>query len=87
MEIGPIPGIRAVAVVRSRPDETALIADFEIDQAARPDEDTYSSGNGEADGAEEPDADSEELIDSADEEITGSAHDIHEYPGNIDIVI
>lgn len=53
MEIGPIPGIRALPAVKARPVAPQLTALFEIDETARPDESEWTDGRKTAAGAEE----------------------------------
>ncbi len=63
MEIGPIPGIRAVQAVKSRPVDPELSPLFDVESSARAGDDTYTGSNRKAAGAEEneDDEDGEEL--------------------------
>jgi hypothetical protein len=60
MEIAPIAGIRVSPAIRQRPVQPELTAEFEIEQAARPDEDTYTRSGKKAAGAEEENEDQPE---------------------------
>ncbi len=53
MEIGPIPGIRAIPAVKAPPVEAELTARFEIEAIARAGDDQYTGNGKKAAGAEE----------------------------------
>jgi hypothetical protein len=53
VEIAPIAGIRVLTPVRPRPADAELTAEFAIEAAARPGDDTYTSAIRKAAGAEE----------------------------------
>ena len=57
MEIAPIPGIRALPAVKSRPVEFRLPEVFDLEGAARPAEGQGERNAGKAAGAEEEDED------------------------------
>jgi hypothetical protein len=59
MEIGPIAGIRVMPVPRVRPADPELTPLFDIEAAARPDEDAFAGNGRKAAGAEEPDQEDE----------------------------
>jgi hypothetical protein len=70
MEISPIAGIRVVPVAKVRPIDPELTASFEIESAARPDDDSYSRDYKKASGAEESEEETEDV-----EEFDGSARE------------
>lgn len=61
MEIGPIAGIRVMPAPRVRPTDPELTPLFDIEAAARADEDVFARNGRKAAGAEEPDEEEEEL--------------------------
>ncbi len=52
MEIGPIPGIRNLPVLKS-PKNDPQLSVFDIESACGPQEDTFSPGNGELAGGQD----------------------------------
>jgi hypothetical protein len=77
MDLGPIPGIRVTPVAKVRPIDSDLIIPFEIESAARPDDDTYSPAKKKASGAEETDEDSLESEESLEEDSEAEPVTIH----------
>ncbi len=77
MEIGPIPGIRALPAAKPRPVDPELTAFFDVEAAAKPGDDTYTGNEEKAAGAEENDEneseESEEI--SASEEPSNNLRD------------
>ena len=61
MEISPIAGIRIMPVTKARPVDSDLTVPFEIESAARVDDDTYAPGQKRASGAEDSDEETEEI--------------------------
>jgi hypothetical protein len=57
MEIGPIPGIRALPAVKARPTAPQLSAVFDIDALVRPGDSEWTDGRKKASGAEEDEGD------------------------------
>ncbi len=57
MEIGPIPGIRALPAVKAPPAELRPPALFEVDPSAKPGDGSEQGGGRKAAGAEENDED------------------------------
>jgi hypothetical protein len=57
MEIAPIAGIRVTPVLKPQPVDPQLTAFFDIEAAAKPNDDTYSAAKKKAAGAEEDDDD------------------------------
>lgn len=55
MEIGPIPGIRTVPVVKSPPSDPQLPAVFDVEHSSAPDDDTYSESQSAAGGEDDQD--------------------------------
>jgi hypothetical protein len=68
MEISPIPGVRVMPVAKVRPVDSELTLPFEVESAARAEDDTYSHRNQKASGAEEFDEDSEEVDEFLDDD-------------------
>ncbi|HUN85395.1 MAG TPA: hypothetical protein VMU48_13510 [Terracidiphilus sp.] len=60
MEIGPIPGIRAVTPGSAHRGELAEVPVSRVDATARPDEDTYSGDEAAEPGIEEEPAEKDE---------------------------
>jgi hypothetical protein len=73
MEIAPIAGIRVVPAIRPRSNGPEVTASFDIESAARADEDTYTRSGKKAAGAEEDQP--EELEDAGDPEASSDARD------------
>lgn len=72
MEIGPIPGIRAIPAIRPRPVHPEVTAFFDIEASARPGDDTYTRRSKKAAGAEENEDDElDEAEDIEDEDLSG----------------
>lgn len=82
MELGPIPGIRGLPAVRTRPSDLRPPAIFEIDAAARPGDGGGQQNGRKAAGAEE-NADELRLEGQADVEATAEAPE-DGHPGRID---
>lgn len=62
MEIGPIPGIRPVSVLKSPPSDPRLPAVIDVEHPSPPEDDTYSGSQSAAGGED----DQEEMNDAAD---------------------
>jgi hypothetical protein len=74
MEIGPVPGIRALPVMKSPPPGPELPPLFDIDNTPRIGDETYSPGNGKpARGAEDDGSeDGLDVLEDSGEHETGS---------------
>lgn len=57
MEISPIPGIRALPVVKTPSEDTQLSAVLNVENSSAPGDDTYSGNGKKAAGGEEDDDD------------------------------
>jgi hypothetical protein len=57
MEISPIPGIRAMHVIKVRPADTDLSAIFDIENPSKPGDDTYSGNGKKSAGGQDDDSD------------------------------
>ncbi len=56
MEISPIPGIRAMPVVKIPPKESGLSKVFDVENSAKPGDDSYSGSRKKAAGGEDEEA-------------------------------
>jgi hypothetical protein len=65
MEISPIPGIRALPVMKTPPIDPQLSAVFDIEYSSKPDDDSYD-GNGKktAGGQDDEDGETAEEIET-----------------------
>lgn len=79
MELGPIPGIRAVPAVAARQADVRAPAIFDIDASARPGDGGGQQGGRKAAGAEEDD----ELKVEAEDELGAETREERQ-PGRID---
>jgi len=82
MELGPIPGVRALPAVRTRPSDLRPPAIFEVDAAARPGDGGGQQNGRKAAGAEE---NGDELTFESQPDVEAAAEaneDAH--PGRID---
>lgn len=68
MEIGPIPGIRAMPVQKARPAGPELMAVFDIKNLARIGDETYRPSGGKQASAAEDVENEEEFAEEADAE-------------------
>jgi hypothetical protein len=82
MELGPIPGVRGLPAVRTRPSDFRPPAIFEIDAAAKPGDGGSQQNGRKAAGAEE-DADELRIESQADVEASAEAPE-DSHTGRID---
>jgi hypothetical protein len=62
MEIGPIPGIRALPAVKARPTDPQLSAVFDIDALAKSGDSEWTESRKKAAGAEEDEEEEEGFL-------------------------
>jgi len=63
MEISPIPGIRSQPVMKTPPADANISRVFDVENSARPDDDTYSGSNKKgASGQDDEDEAIEEVV-------------------------
>jgi hypothetical protein len=72
MEIGPIPGIRAVPAVKAPPADPRLSAIFDVENSSGPGDDTYSGSGRKASGGQD-DEDEAELESGSDAGLDGGS--------------
>lgn len=66
MEISPIPGIRSQPVIKTPPVDANVSRVFDVENSARPDDDTYSGSNKKGAGGQDDEDETTEETDELD---------------------